>query len=238
MKSWTSRLERRSAKKDQQKAILLLAASAILIIGLLFAGLPAIFALSTTISNLRQKPAKAPSGNSITPNAPRFVQSLEATASAQYEITGLADPNSTIEIFQNNRSIGTTLADQDGKFTLVVSLTPGDNLFTAQAISPDNQKSSNSDAYNLRLLSQPPSLEIDNLKDGETVKDNPVTIIGKTDPGVSVYINERLAIVAGNGQFSFTLNLSSGDNKIKVEAIDLAGNKAVKELLIKSTTTP
>ena len=68
-------------------------------------------------------------------------------------------------------------------------------------------------------------------KDQSTVK-----VLGKTDPGVRVTVNGFWAVIDENNNFSYNLPLQNGENMIKIEAIDQAGNKTEKE--IKVTYSP
>jgi outer membrane lipopolysaccharide assembly protein LptE/RlpB len=45
-------------------------------------------------------------------------------------------------------------------------------------------------------------------------------------------VNGFWAVVDDNNNFSYTLPLQSGDNQIKIVAIDQAGNKAEKDLKV------
>ena len=65
------------------------------------------------------------------------------------------------------------------------------------------------------------------------MKSQNISVSGATDPGDSVSVNDRLAIVDKDGNFSYSLDLNSGDNKIKVVSSDPAGNQTTKELTVK-----
>ena len=80
----------------------------------------------------------------------------------------------------------------------------------------------------------PPSLSLNSPTDGQSFsKDqNIASIKGATDTDAKVTINGFWAITDSNGNFSYSLPLQNGENKIRVEAIDIAGNKAIKEIKI------
>jgi len=219
-----SRLERKYTSRDQRKAVILIIGSLIIAAVLLIYGLPLVFNLTGAISNLNRK-STVETTKTIAPNIPIFFQNYAATFSATIKIAGTADPNATIEIFQNGVSLGTNKADDTGKFLQTVDLEKGQNIFTAVAINDNGQKSEPSESYFIKLITTKPKLD---------VLINDKTITGQTDQGNSVAINDRLIIVDKDGKFSLTPNLASGENKFLIVAVDPAGNQTKKELTIQN----
>ncbi len=228
-----SRLARKSEFRSKRQSTLLIIASVVILILFILYGFPFVLSLAGTIGSLAGTKITNTVDKGLAPTTPRFSQEFEATKSAQIRLHGVADPKVTVEIFQNERSLGTTLVKDDGTFSMDTDLSRGDNIFTAVAISESGQKSEISDSYVVSFLSKPPALEVSSPKDGDTVKDNPVVVTGNTDNGVTVLVNDHLAVVSGTGIFSYYLSLNNGDNKIKVVASDKAGNQTVKEIIIK-----
>ncbi|MCL4397570.1 Ig-like domain-containing protein [Patescibacteria group bacterium] len=234
MRSPYSRLQQRYTKQTQQRLILSLIGSIILVVILVIYGLPALFNLTGTISSFRRgNSATVSSDNTVAPTTPELSQDLTATSSAHTKVHGVADPNITVEIFQNGRSLGTVVASNDGTFTQDADLEKGPNSFTAQAVNDANQKSDVSEAYVVSFLSGQPKLDLSSPKDGDSFNNQTISVSGATDPGDTVSINDRLAIVDKDGNFSYSLNLNSGDNKLKITATDPAGNTTSKELTVK-----
>lgn len=230
-----SRLARRGERKTRQQALFLIATSlAVLVLFILF-GFPTVLSMAGTIGNWRTKRIST-TDRTLAPLAPRFSQDFAATKSAQITLHGATDSKITVEIFQNERSLGTTIASEDGTFFLDVDLARGKNFFTALAISSSGQKSPVSDSYVVSYLASPPKLEVTDPKDGGSFQDNQVVVTGKSDLKTVVTINDHLVVVSNDGNFSYTLNLSNGDNKIKVVATDEAGNQTTKELKVTITT--
>lgn len=233
MSTYYSRLARRQNKITRRQLYLSLVLSIALIAILALFGTKALFKMTSFISGSRNFQPKPDASDSLAPNTPSLSQDLEATNTAKIKITGAADPKLTIQLFQNQTADQSTVAGDDGKFEFTVVLADGPNSFQVQAISDRGLKSPKSETYTITYLSHPPTLSIDTPKDGDTAKDNPLTITGKTDPGVTVTINDRMTIVTSSGQFSSQITLASGDNKLKVVAVDRAGNQTAKELTVK-----
>lgn len=231
--NYPSRLSRRYERLNKQQSYLLLAGSAVLLILFIMFGFPAILNLSSTISSLRRGVTKVALDKGIAPAVPRLAQDFDATNSANIKLFGIADPKVTVELWQNDSSVNTTVVDQDGKFSFNVALTKGDNLFSVQATSEQGIKSERSEIYKIAYLSSSPKLEIAAPKDGDTVKDPQIIISGKTDIDVTVTANDRLLIAKNDGSFAGALFLSNGDNKIKIVATDRAGNQTTKEITVK-----
>jgi len=195
-------------------------------------GFPAILNLAATVSNFGRKNQNVIE-KGVAPTIPRLAQSFDATSSAKVTLSGIADPKVTVEAFQDDNLLGNTVSGDDGKFNFDVTLSKGDNLFVFQATSDSGVKSKKTEVYKISYSNSPPKLEISGPKDGDKFKDSQISISGKTDPGVSVAVNDRLAITSSDGNFNYSLNLNSGDNKIRVVATDRAGNQTTKEITVK-----
>lgn len=233
MRSFSSRLQSTYEKRNRQKIVIFITLSVIVLIFLIKAGIPAIFSISQAISQVRRNSANiSQADNSVIPTIPIFSQDLTATSSANVKISGASDPKITIEVTQNGRSLGTAVAKDDGSFSYDVSLEKNENTFIAIAISESGKKSPQSQAYVIRFLSGQPKLDIISPKDGDKISQNQTNISGKIDSGNTVTVNDRFAIVNSDGSFSYTLNLASGENKIKVTVTDPAGNKTSKEFTV------
>jgi len=231
--NYSSRWQKISEGSAKKRAAALLAASGIiLILGLVF-GIPAVFRLTSLILSARNLGPTVQTDPQFVPMTPRLSQEYEATKSAEIKISGVADSKTAVELFQNGNSDGTTTTDENGQFSFVINLQNGQNSFTAQSLSSNNKKSALSQAYVIYYLTKEPKLELENLKETNEVKDNPVTVGGQTDPGVSIIINDHFVYVDSSGGFKYNLNLQNGDNKVVILATDKAGNETKKEITIK-----
>ncbi|MFN7135169.1 MAG: hypothetical protein ACK4N5_24050, partial [Myxococcales bacterium] len=76
----------------------------------------------------------------------------------------------------------------------------------------------------------PPSGEINRAR---------VEIAGQTAPGAQIVVAGRRVVVSGDGRFATTLKLREGNNALRVEGRDVAGNVVVRRAdLVVDTTAP
>lgn len=166
--------------------------------------------------------------------APPVLDSFpQATSSANIIISGIASKNQIINLYINDELIDASKSKDDGKFLFRESIKPGENIIKVKAVV-NNVESDFSNTITTFFRNAPPSLNISFPSDGQSFsKDqNMVEVKGTTDTDVKVTVNDHWAITDSYGNFSYNLPLQGGDNKIKVTATDLAGNKTEKELKI------
>jgi len=161
----------------------------------------------------------------------------QATSSANIIIAGIASKDQTISLYINDNLVDSMKTKDDGAFSFKETIKPGENTIKAKA-TVENRESDFSNALTTSLKSSPPFLKIISPSDGQSFsKDQNITEIkGTTDSDVRITINGFWAIADGSGNFSYRLPLQNGENKIKIIAEDIAGNK--KELEIKVTYSP
>ena len=113
----------------------------------------------------------------------------------------------------------------------------GDNKIKAKA-TKDDKESDFSNELDVTYRNSPPSLSLDSPTDGQKFEkdQNAAQVLGKTDSGIRITVNGFWAVIDENNNFSYNLPLQNGDNTIKIEAVDQAGNKTEKE--IKVTYSP
>jgi len=79
----------------------------------------------------------------------------------------------------------------------------------------------------------PPSLELTNpTEESLTVDSADFDIVGTTDTGSSVSINNRIAPVDNGGGFKLKWQLDMGKNDLEIVSTDLAGNQTKKKISI------
>lgn len=229
-----SRLQRYYDKRSQRQVVVFGIGSIIFLILIVVYGFPLLLGLTSTIGNLRHSQTASSSAvTTVAPTIPTLNQNYQATFSANIKITGVADAKTNIELFQNGQSQGTVLTQDDGTFSMDVALQSGSNIFTATAINDAGQRSAASETYTITYIVKKPNLDVSAPKDGDTTNASPYTVSGQTDPGDTITINDRLAIVGNDGKFSYNMVLNDGDNKLHIVATDPAGNQTAKDLTLK-----
>jgi hypothetical protein len=160
---------------------------------------------------------------------------VDATNSAQIVVTGIASAQQTIHLYVNGELVDKTPVRDDNHFKFAsVTLKEGQNMIKALAVTSSKKKSDYSAELQINFLKKSPTLTINQPQDGQGFKKDPGTesIIGQTDPGVQVTVNDFVAIVDAQGKFSYLYTLKDGDNDLKIKATDDAHNETVKEMHI------
>lgn len=227
-----SRLSRRIEEKTK-KNLLLSVLGIILIMFVVFKfGLPLLINLSLFLSGSRtnQEQSKIQSPSFIDP--PILNPFPAATSSADIIISGIASKDQTINLYINGALINETKAQDDGDFSFEETIKPGENTIKVKAIV-GKKESEFSKSMTVALKSSPPFLNVSSPSDGQSFKDqNMVDVHGTTDSDVKITINGFWAITDSQGLFSYSLPLKNGENKIKIIATDIAGNKTEKEVMV------
>jgi hypothetical protein len=231
-----SRLSKRMEQKTK-KNLALNVLGIILVTLLVFKfGVPLLVNFSLFLSGSKNKEEVKVQNPSFI--APPVLDSFpEATASGDIIISGIASKDQAIDLYVNGDLIDTVKAGKDGGFIFKETIKPGENIIKAKS-SVNDKESNFSNTVITVFKNAAPSLNINSPTDGQSFsKDqNIANVRGKTDTDVKVTVNSFWAITDSNGNFSYSLPLQNGDNKIKIAATDLAGNK--KELEIKVTYSP
>lgn len=160
----------------------------------------------------------------------------EATNSAEIIVSGKSVENAEIELYINDELVDKTSASKNGRFEFEQRLLDATNKIYARA-EIDDEKSDFSQSFDVVLDGTAPELSITSPQDGQSFnkEQNRANVAGETEENVRVTVNGFWAIVSGKN-FSYNLSLQNGENIIRVEALDTAGNKTQKE--IKVTYSP
>lgn len=227
-----SRLYRQIEKESKKNLYLSIFGIIVLIFILAKFGIPALVNFSLFLSNSKQ--AGQPVQNStevITP--PQLNPLPSATNSADFTLSGKTQPQAMVSLYLNDNLSDKMQADNNGNFSFKSSYVQGDNKIYVKA-KLNNETSDPSDTLDVLFKNTSPTLTVNSPTDGQQFsKDqNTITVSGTTDPGVRVTVNGFWAIVDQSNNFSYQLNLQNGGNDIKIEAVDLAGNKTDKEIKV------
>ena len=227
-----SRLSRRIEQKTK-KNLLLSILGIILVTLLVFKfGIPLLINLSLFLSGSKGDQEQLESKDSSFIAPPILNSFPQATSSANIIISGISSKNQTIKLYINDSFINETKTKEDGIFSFEEKIEPGESTIKARAVAGDKE-SEFSKSIAISLKSAPPSLKVSSPSDGQSFKDqNTADIQGTTDSDVKITVNGFWAITDSNGNFSYKLPLQNGENKIKVIATDIAGNKSEKEIRV------
>lgn len=234
-----SRLVSIEERKARRQTILFFLGAAILLFILVFFGLPTLAQIAAFLADLRRGTTPVSVSDTIPPAPPRFFQTPTATNSARLVLTGTAEAGSLVSIFQDAKQLEEIVSGDDGIFQKEVTLLEGENIFWAKTKDSAGNESQESERLTLVFDKQPPELKVTEPAAGASFsgeQQKNLTIRGKTEAGAAVTVNERLAIVDSDGNFSYRVTLNPGANEFKILAVDQAGNQ--KELLLQVTFSP
>lgn len=86
--------------------------------------------------------------------------------------------------------------------------------------------------YSVRAFAMPPSLEISSPSTDQVVKEDKTEIIGKTDEGTVLQINDQAVLLDGNGNFSQEVKLNRGLNTFELRAENRLKKQTIKQIKI------
>lgn len=86
--------------------------------------------------------------------------------------------------------------------------------------------------YSVRAFTLPPNLEISSPSSEQIIKENQVNIVGKTDEGSTLMINNQSVLLDANGNFSQQVKLNPGLNTFEVKATNRLKKETIKEIKI------
>ncbi len=115
--------------------------------------------------------------------------------------------------------------DEQGKFNVDVVLEEGENVVRVEAI--DAVGNTSVEERRVYLRTRPPALSLTTVRDGMTVREPSLLVVGRTEPQTLVRLNGHELAVDSQGGFQGLVNLVEGENIIRVEALDRAGNTNV-----------
>lgn len=230
-----SRYSSLEERRNRRKAVLWSLAGILVIVAVVFGGIPVLGKLAEGINNLKSNGKPIDKNDLIAPVSPVISLAYDATNSANQAISGLAEPYSMVYLTRNNDPVGQVKAGNDGSFEVVsVKLVDGRNTFTAVAIDEAGNKSSPANSVVMIYSNKGPEIKLDSPVENQHVNGNPpkVQISGSVDPSARLLINDRVIIVSAQGKFNINFQLNNGDNLLIITATDAAGNQTKKELTV------
>ncbi|WP_461472475.1 Ig-like domain-containing protein [Microbacterium sp. HJ5] len=149
-------------------------------------------------------------------------------------ISGTAEPNSTVEVFVDGASLGTTGADGTGNWSLTPAAPLANGPHTAVATATDavgNESLPSGEVDFVIDATAPPAPTVVEPADGSTTTDTTPVISGTAEPNSTVTviidgvsIGTTPAGPTGDWTFSTTTPLTEGEHTVTATATDEAGN--------------
>lgn len=228
-----SRYSRLQERRKTRSAFLLFLGAIGLLAILIFLGIPLLSRFAIFVSELKGSSSPIAQEDK-TPPAPPYINALpKFTKDDKIKMIGRAEAGSTLNLFQNGLQIKESIVDDTSNFEIEVKLSLGHNVLWATSTDPAGN-ASRSSTWDVLYDLEPPALEVTAPLDGASFFGDEKTIDfkGKTEAEVQVTVNDRVAIVNSNGEFSLTLALVEGGNTITIIATDSAENKTEKTLKV------
>lgn len=231
-----SRLANIEHKKNVRAVYVYGFLSVAIIVILFFFGLPAIVRLAGFLTDLKSSGQLVEIQDKTPPAPPRFDVPAEFTNKSRIELTGTAEAGATVQLFGSAEK--ETVADDSGRFSFTIPLNKGENSIYAIAIDKNGNESIESTHYTITYDDRQPVVEVTSPADGQTFNgtaNQRIEIKGTTESGTNVTVNDRIAIVDSDGNFSLSISLSEGQNTFEIKAQDAAGNEATTSLTVNYT---
>lgn len=227
-----SRLKRVEEKRAVKNTVLYIILTIGLVGVLLVFGLKGLTAFTSLVNNIAGKDSTQITQNSPPPPPPHVNIPPDFTNQDNYKVEGTTRAGISVEIFFNGEK-KELVADKQGEFSSNFPLKDGQNSFYVKVVDSAGQESASTNTYMITLDKVPPKLEIispsaDQHFYGSQQKQ--VKIQGQTEAEARVTINDRVAIVRGDGKFDFSTSLNDGENVFSIKSIDKAGNETDAEL--------
>jgi hypothetical protein len=233
-----SRRQTIEEKNNKRKALGFMLLSIGFILFMFFYGIPLLVRVANLAYDFKKTSEPIDVNDNTPPPPPRLESLPKAVNKALLAVSGNTEAGATV-VIDLNGTTSETVADNDGRFSTNVKLSEGDNFLKAYSKDSASNQSPDSEMFTVTYDTEPPKLEInspDNKSEYFGEKQKVITISGTTENNVKLQINDRLAIVNSEGNFSYNLGLNSGNNDIFIKATDPADNTT--EISIQVSFTP
>lgn len=207
----------------------------IVIIFIFTTGLKLLLNASVFVANLTQPKTKSSTLN----KNDNFLGDInldnipDATNSARIKVNGSVVNFDTVEFYINGDKVKeTSLVSSDSFSEEVGDLKKGDNELYVIAKSKDQNEEKKSKIFTVTYISDKPKLEIKEPADNLKTNNQYLNVSGSTDKNIYIKVNDLPVVVDAQGNFVTSVKLKEGENKINVEAQDVAQNTEEKILTV------
>jgi hypothetical protein len=179
--------------------------------------------------------------NDVSPE--KAIENGGSTNDTTPKMSGKAEADSTIEIWDSGKLIGTAITDKDGNWSFICpELEEGEHTLSAIVVDKVGNKSLPTPPFIVDIDTTPPDNSgIENIKDdddnsivdGGWTNDKTPTLEGKGEDGdiVLIYDGGKLigSAVVDKGEWTFTPGeLAEGRHDLEIIVVDAAGNESDK----------
>jgi flagellar hook assembly protein FlgD len=112
--------------------------------------------------------------------------------------------------------------DKEGEYNVDILLQEGENILAFEASDAVGNVATTE--RRVFLKTRPPAISLSSVKEGMEVREPSLLVVGQTEVGASVRLNGRELAVDSRGGFQGLVSLVQGDNVVKAEVVDRAGN--------------
>lgn len=229
-----SRLEKHLEKERKKKLFFIIFLIIFFIIFFFTYGIQIIIDTSIFISKLTSKNKPVETNQSSTQYGLLDIENIPmATNSSTVEIKGSVFNLEKIVGYLNDKKIIEKDVKNKNSFSLTIdSLNEGDNKFYLEGFDDQGRLIKKTQKYNIFYKKEKPKIEIEEPQDNFQTNKDHIVVKGKTEPETMIKINDLPVVVDALGKFETEINLSEGENKIKITASDIAGNTEEKIITV------
>lgn len=216
--------------RQKQQKVSIITAIFIFIVFFIFmftVGLKILFSASFFVSNLFAKRDEKP----ITTTNNDFIATIDitdipaATNSARITVSGSVINLDTLDFYLNDQKIKTiSVLNQDVFSEEIDGLNKGSNTIYVIGKNKQANKRKVSPDFTILYKNEKPKLEIKEPSDNSKTNNQEIRVSGATDKETFIKINNLPIVVDAMGNFSTTVKLKDGENKIEITAEDEAQN--------------
>jgi len=132
-------------------------------------------------------------------------------------VQGRVPPGTTLTVNGKTANV-----DGEGAYSVDILLQEGENTILFEATDSVGNVAK---AQRLVFLkTRPPAISLTSVTEGMKVEEPSLLVVGQSEPGSVVNVNGRMLAVDSRGGFQGLVRLVEGDNLIRAEAVDQAGN--------------
>lgn len=218
-------------KKNIRKAGIYIVSAVVVLVSFVIYGIPLLAKMAIFVGGLTRN--EQTDAGDVTPPAPPKLAPVEGFVKTdKLSIRGFTEAGVDVKLYLNDSNAGKILADDSGEFLFPeVKIASGSSEIYVISTDKSGNSSQPSGRLKVTLDTMAPKLTINSPKEKDIISGSDkrsLKVTGETEENVIVKVNGRNAIVASGGIFETTITLADGDQEIKVEATDKAGNKTEK----------